>query len=77
MNVPMNPVSVSVTELNQNTSAVLARAKRGEHVTITERGKVIATLAPAEPHPLAHLVAEGRLHPPTRMTAFRTAGGFS
>ncbi len=70
---PLTAASVSVTQLNQNTSAVLALARRGEHLAITERGKVIAVLAPTHPHPLAHLVAEGKLHPPTELTIFRQA----
>jgi len=72
---PLTAAAVSVTQLNQNTSAVLARARRGEHLAITERGKVIAMLTPTHPHPhpLAHLVAEGKLHPPTELTVFRQA----
>ncbi|MDQ2723399.1 MAG: SdpI family protein [Actinomycetota bacterium] len=46
MNVPMNPASVSVTELNQNTSGVLTRAKRGEHVAITDEHCASATSYP-------------------------------
>lgn len=59
-----------MTELNNTTAAVLARVKRGEHVVVTERGRVVAQLVPAEPHPLAHLVARGTLHPPTALTIF-------
>ena len=32
---------------------------------MTERGIVIARLVPAEPHPLAELMASGRLRPAT------------
>jgi prevent-host-death family protein len=55
---------VPVRELNQNTAGVLARVKRGEEVDITERGKVIARLVPAQRHPLADLIASGKLRPP-------------
>lgn len=56
---------VPVRELNQDTAGVLARVKRGEEVEITERGSVIARLVPAQSHPLADLVASGRLRPAT------------
>ncbi|MXI81014.1 type II toxin-antitoxin system prevent-host-death family antitoxin, partial [Mycobacterium tuberculosis] len=36
----MGPVSIRT--LNQETSKVLARVKRGEEINLTERGKVIA-----------------------------------
>lgn len=52
-------------ELNQNTAGVLARVKRGEAIDVTERGVVVARLIPAQPHPLAELIASGRLRPPT------------
>ena len=56
---------VPVRELNQNTAGVLARVKRGEEIEITERGAVIARLIPAQVHPLAELIASGKLSPVT------------
>ncbi len=56
---------VPVRELNQDTAGVLARVKRGEEIDITERGRVIARLVPAQTDPLADLVASGKLRPPT------------
>jgi prevent-host-death family protein len=56
---------VPVRELNQNTAGVLARVKRGEEIDITERGAIIARLIPAQPHPLADLIASGALRPAT------------
>ncbi|GHF56366.1 prevent-host-death family protein [Amycolatopsis bartoniae] len=56
---------VPVRELNQDTAGVLARVKRGEEVEITERGKVIARLVPAQPSPVSALIASGKLRPPT------------
>lgn len=38
---------VSIRTLNQETSKVLARVKRGEEINLTERGKVIARIIPA------------------------------
>jgi prevent-host-death family protein len=60
---------VSVTELNQQTTAVLRRVKKGESVPITERGRVVAYLTP--PPPLLtgdalidQWIAEGKILPP-------------
>lgn len=71
----MEPVSasgavepVSVTELNQQTTAVLRRVKLGEALPITERGKVVAFLIPPPPNvtgnpTIDRWIAEGRLVP--------------
>lgn len=61
---------IPVRELNQNTSAVLARVERGETLEVTVSGRPVARLVPIEGgHSLLdRLVAEGRA------TAPRTAG---
>jgi prevent-host-death family protein len=53
---------IPVRELNQNTSAVLARVERGEMLEITVSGRPVARLVPIEGgHALLdRLVAEGR-----------------
>jgi prevent-host-death family protein len=55
---------VGVRELKANLSAYLRRVQAGERVTVTDRGRVIAALVPAEPAPTlewAHaMVAKGR-----------------
>jgi len=56
---------VPVRELNQNTSGVLARVKRGEQIEITERGVVVARLVPAQDNPLTDMISAGRLRPAT------------
>ncbi|HSV64470.1 MAG TPA: type II toxin-antitoxin system prevent-host-death family antitoxin [Mycobacteriales bacterium] len=56
---------VPVRVLNHDTAGVLARVKRGEEIEITERGVVIARIVPCAPHPLADLVAAGKLRLPT------------
>ncbi|MCD2191091.1 type II toxin-antitoxin system Phd/YefM family antitoxin [Actinomycetospora soli] len=56
---------VPVRALNQDTSGVLARVEAGEHLAVTERGRVIAHLSPVAPPELAELIAAGRVHPPT------------
>lgn len=65
MYYPWGMSNVPVRELNQNTAGVLARVKRGEEIDITERGTIIARLVPAQPRPLANLIASGKLRPPT------------
>lgn len=62
------PEPVTVTELNQQTTAVLRRVKAGEALPITERGRVIAFLTPPPPtvtgNPtIDRWIAEGRLVP--------------
>lgn len=58
---------IGVRELNQQTSHVIERVKRGEVVEVTERGELVARLVPAGPAPggMERLVAEGRAVPPT------------
>lgn len=51
--------------LNQETSKVLARVKRGEEITLTERGEVIARIIPASAGPLDALISTGRVQPAT------------
>lgn len=63
---PAEPVTVS--ELNQQTTAVLRRVKAGNTLPITERGRVIAFLTPPPPtitgNPtIDRWIAEGRLVP--------------
>ena len=59
---------ITVTELNQQTTAALRRVKAGGSIPITERGKVIAFLTPPPPtvtgNPtIDRWIAEGRLVP--------------
>lgn len=56
---------VPVRLLNQETSKVLARVKRGEEIEITERGGVVARIVPAQPHVLSDLIASGKFRPAT------------
>jgi prevent-host-death family protein len=51
--------------LNQETAKVLARVKRGEEITLTERGEVIARIIPASAGPLGALISTGRVQPAT------------
>jgi prevent-host-death family protein len=56
---------VSIRMLNQETSKVLARVKRGEEIILTERGEVIARIIPASAGPLDALISTGRVQPAT------------
>jgi prevent-host-death family protein len=60
--------TVGVRELRQNLSVYLDRVKKGETLSVTERGRVVAMLRPPEvTGGLAErLVAEGRAKPATR-----------
>ncbi len=42
---------------------MLARVKRGEEITLTERGEVIARIIPASADPLGGLISTGRVQP--------------
>lgn len=59
---------VGVRELRQNLSIYLDRVKKGEALTVTERGTPVAILRPlpASPSVLERLVAEGRATRPFR-----------
>jgi prevent-host-death family protein len=59
---------VGVRELRQNLSVYLARVKKGEALTVTEHGAVVAVLRPVqhEDSVIGRLLAEGRVRPATR-----------
>ena len=59
---------VGVRELRQNLSVYLDRVKRGETLSVTEHGVVVAVLRPATEtmSVLDRMVAEGRATAPTR-----------
>ena len=52
---------MGIRELKQNASAVVALAKEGESVTITEHGKPVAMLIPYPQDTLTRLELEGKL----------------
>jgi prevent-host-death family protein len=53
--------SVGIRELRQNASALLRRVEDGEHIQITDRGRLVAVLAPLPSDPLEQLRASGEL----------------
>ncbi|WP_419997660.1 type II toxin-antitoxin system Phd/YefM family antitoxin [Streptomyces boninensis] len=58
---------IPVRELNQNTSAVLARVQHGETLEVTVSGTPVARLVPITPAQsmVDRMVAEGRALAPT------------
>lgn len=60
--------TVGVRELRQNLSIYLERVKKGEALTVTDRGQEVAILRPMPKSDdlIERLVAEGRATRPTR-----------
>jgi prevent-host-death family protein len=58
-------VTVGIREFRENLKDYLERAKAGEEVVITERGKPVASLV-GQPSKLDQLIAEGRVRPAKR-----------
>jgi prevent-host-death family protein len=63
---------IGVRELRQHASQYVAMAKRGERVAVTERGRLVAYLVPAEESAsgiLDRLAASGEYTPPAESLA--------
>jgi prevent-host-death family protein len=60
-------VRVGVRELRQHAGRYLERVKAGETIELTERGRLVAVLAPPTPAMTAldRLIAEGKVVPAT------------
>jgi prevent-host-death family protein len=54
---------VGIRELKQNASAVVARVKAGETITITERGREVAVLSPVKRSWLDQMIESGSIAP--------------
>ncbi|HNQ99172.1 MAG TPA: type II toxin-antitoxin system prevent-host-death family antitoxin [Trueperaceae bacterium] len=57
---------VGIRELRQNASTVVAKATKGETVTITDRGRPVAEMRPVSTSILDRLVESGHARPPRR-----------
>lgn len=55
---------VGIRALKQNASKVVARAKAGESITITEHGKPVARLIPIRKSRMEELIEAGLATPP-------------
>jgi prevent-host-death family protein len=67
--------SVPIRQLNQDTASVLGKVEHGATVEITNRGRVIARIIPAEAGELDDLVARGRVTPATNTTPITMPSG--
>ncbi|MGH3368972.1 MAG: type II toxin-antitoxin system Phd/YefM family antitoxin [Nocardioidaceae bacterium] len=56
---------IGVRELRQHASRYLARVASGEIVEVTDRGRPVAMLVPVGGDEWQHLLASGRIVPPT------------
>lgn len=59
-------MDVGVRALRDGLSRHLAEVKRGQSITVTEHGHVIARIIPAGESALDRLIAEGRVRVPRR-----------
>ena len=66
---------IPIRELNQQTSAIVARAQHGETLEITSNGQAVARLVPVEPSPLDNLIKQGRVVPATDHSPIPLAQG--
>ena len=57
---------VGIRALKQNASKVVARARAGESITITDRGRPVAVLGPIKLSRLDAMVEAGLATPPVR-----------
>jgi prevent-host-death family protein len=63
--------NVGIRELKNDTSRIVERVEAGESITITRRGKPVATMVSANVPPgLAALIADGTVRPPTSRSRF-------
>lgn len=60
---------VGIRALKQNASKVVAQVVAGEVVTVTDRGRPVAQMAPPPTSRLEALISSGRARPPRRMLA--------
>ncbi|WP_239307821.1 MULTISPECIES: type II toxin-antitoxin system Phd/YefM family antitoxin [unclassified Frankia] len=57
---------VGLRELSQRTARVLALVRAGETVEVTDRGRTVARIVPAEDDRYEQLVAAGLIRPASR-----------
>ena len=63
--------TVGIRELKNETSRIVERVEAGDSITITRRGKPVATMVSANVPPgLAALIADGTVRPPKSRSRF-------
>jgi prevent-host-death family protein len=71
------PDSIGIRELRQNASKYVALAKAGKRVPVTERGKLVAYLVPAEEATMStyqRMVAAGQVTRATKRFSLKELG---
>ncbi|WP_225755620.1 type II toxin-antitoxin system Phd/YefM family antitoxin [Actinotalea sp. Marseille-Q4924] len=58
--------TVGIRALKQNASSVVARTAAGETITVTDRGRPVARLAPIPRSPLEEMLQAGEARPARR-----------
>lgn len=67
--------TVGIRELKNNTSRIVERVEAGEAITVTRRGKPVATLVSSTISPgLARLIANGTVRPGNGRRRLRKPG---
>jgi prevent-host-death family protein len=62
---------VGIRELKNNASRIIERVEAGETITVTRRGKPVATLVSSDVPPgLAAMIANGTVRPPQSRSRF-------
>ena len=63
---------VGIRELKNNTSRIVEQVEAGETITVTRRGKPVATMVSADVPPggQAALIADGTVRPPQSRSRF-------
>jgi prevent-host-death family protein len=63
--------TVGIRELKNNASRIIERVEAGETITVTRRGKPVATMVSTNvPTGLAALIADGTVRPPESRARF-------
>jgi prevent-host-death family protein len=63
--------TVGIRELKNNASQIIERVEAGETITVTRRGKPVATMVSTDvPPSLAALIADGTVRPPQSRSQF-------
>ena len=63
--------TVGIRELKNNASRIIEQVEAGEPITVTRRGKPVATIVSTDVPPgLAALIADGTVRPPERRSRF-------
>ena len=74
--------TTGIRDLRDHLSEYLSRVRKGEVLTVTDRGRAIAQIVPIGERPYDRLVKEGKIIPPDRPRSLpkrliKTAGSVS